>query len=305
MTSPRITVVMPTLNDEPLVEQAICSVLDQTYDDLEFIVVDRGSVDATPEIIELYAGELTHNMTTRRASVAIAVNTALQCATGDLIAVLDPAGLYLPQALDTVARTWRQTPTSPWLAGHVELTHPDGAPICRQNAGPPASLTQFLMHDHRYGPFASHFLARRVFDTLGGFDTGLHHSYDYEFQCRLLSADVSPTVVPGIPLAAYRQPTTTDNPYTTLARGLENIATARRYANTAPIQDRLRLWRNLDLRHRIFVLAEAEINATAATGLLRRHAMRHPWWLASSGYRRALLHGCEHPVPKTGVKPAA
>lgn len=305
MTCPRITVVTPTHNDERFVEQAICSVLDQAYDDLEYIVVDRGSVDATADIIRLYGGELAHIITARGASPSAAVNAALSLATGDLVAVLDPLDLYLPQALETIARAWQEAPNSNWLTGHVEVTNGEGASICRQDARPPASLTRFLMHDHRCGPFSSHVIARSLFESVGTFDAALHHSYGYEFQCRLLSAAISPTIVAGPPLTAYRQPLTPDNPYATLARGLENLVAARRHASAVPLQDRLRLWRNLDLRHRIFVLAEAEISASRAAVLLRRQVARHPWWLASGGVRRALLHGCTHPVPPEMLRPAA
>ena len=53
--TPFISVVMPSYNVEKYVEEAVCSILDQTYCDFEFIIVDDGSTDRTREIVHSFA----------------------------------------------------------------------------------------------------------------------------------------------------------------------------------------------------------------------------------------------------------
>ena len=51
MTVPAVSVVMPVYNEAPFVEAAVPSVLGQTVRDLELVIVDNGSIDASPEIL--------------------------------------------------------------------------------------------------------------------------------------------------------------------------------------------------------------------------------------------------------------
>jgi cellulose synthase/poly-beta-1,6-N-acetylglucosamine synthase-like glycosyltransferase len=55
---PRISIVMPSFNQATYLEEAICSVLDQKYPDLEFMILDGGSTDGSLEIIERHASRL-------------------------------------------------------------------------------------------------------------------------------------------------------------------------------------------------------------------------------------------------------
>lgn len=305
MTTPRLTVITPTHNDAATIEQTICSVLDQGYQNLEFMIVDRGSHDATPDLVDIYAPELAWRGTKPNATAPEAINAALEHATGDLVAVLEGKDLYGPGALDAVADFWQRRNQPAWLSGHTALMDADSHTLAHHAAHPPVSLGPFLMHAYRLGPLGSHFVDRNVLESVGRFDPNLHHSHGYECFCRLLRAGILPAVVTGTCLTHYRQPHNSCDPRAMLASGMENIAAAQRHASALPLPLRYRLWKNLDRRRRIFALAEAEIHTRDSGAILRRLAVLHPWWLASGGFRRALFHGCEHPVPEKWLTPAA
>ena len=96
---PAISVIIPTYNRAALLREAIDSTLRQTFRDLEILVVDDGSKDATPEVARDYAGRIAYIRQDNRGCNA-ARNTALAQARGEFIALLDSDDLYLPYALE-------------------------------------------------------------------------------------------------------------------------------------------------------------------------------------------------------------
>ena len=88
---PRVSVIIPVYNNEKYVEKCIRSVMNQTYRDLEIIVIDDGSDDKSPEILERLAKEdsriqLTHQ---ENQGVAAARNRGLELASGKYLTFID------------------------------------------------------------------------------------------------------------------------------------------------------------------------------------------------------------------------
>jgi glycosyltransferase involved in cell wall biosynthesis len=98
----RVSVIIPTYNAAEFIAEALDSVLAQTYDDLEVIVVDDGSQDSTADIVSEYAGVTLIRQS--NSGAAAARNRALQEATGDYIAFLDADDLWLPDKTTTQVR---------------------------------------------------------------------------------------------------------------------------------------------------------------------------------------------------------
>lgn len=88
---PTISVVMPVYNGELYLAEAIESILNQTFTDFEFIIVDNGSTDRTPQILEQYAGQderITIHLEPQ-TGVATALNAGCKLASGKYIARMD------------------------------------------------------------------------------------------------------------------------------------------------------------------------------------------------------------------------
>lgn len=88
--SPLVSVILPTHNRGPMLAQAIESVLSQSFDDLELIVVDDGSTDKTAEIAKAYGGLRLKYLKHENRGVSAARNTGLSAAAGELIAFSIP-----------------------------------------------------------------------------------------------------------------------------------------------------------------------------------------------------------------------
>src|ERR1043165_285078 len=104
MSNPTISVVMPVYNGENYLRSAIESVLSQTFQDFEVIVVDDGSKDSTPAIAQSYADRVRY-VRQENAGVAAAVNHGISLARGRYFAWLSHDDLYAPDKLSAPLRT--------------------------------------------------------------------------------------------------------------------------------------------------------------------------------------------------------
>jgi glycosyltransferase involved in cell wall biosynthesis len=96
--------MMPVYNGEKYVADAIRSLLAQTWQDWELIVVDDGSTDATPSILDQFRDRRIRRVWQQNAGEAVARNTALDLARGERLAFLDADDVYLPSALEAHSR---------------------------------------------------------------------------------------------------------------------------------------------------------------------------------------------------------
>lgn len=95
---PQVSVVIPAYNSAEYLPAAIESVLAQTYRDFEIIVVDDGSTDATPEVLQRYGDQILA-VSQANQGVALARNHGIRMAQGDWVAFLDADDLFLPDKL--------------------------------------------------------------------------------------------------------------------------------------------------------------------------------------------------------------
>lgn len=124
---PRITVVTPSYNQAGFLRASIESVLSQGYPNLEYIVVDGGSTDASPAIIEEYAESLAWWVTEPDNGQSHALNKGFGRATGDVLGWLNSDDKLLPGSLATIGATLHDTCGPQALVGHCRYRFANGA----------------------------------------------------------------------------------------------------------------------------------------------------------------------------------
>jgi len=92
---PLVSAVIPTFNRGWIMAEAVQSVLDQTYEPLEIIVVDDGSTDNTRDVLEPFMDRITL-LKQENKGVSAARNLGIKNARGEFIAFLDSDDLWLP-----------------------------------------------------------------------------------------------------------------------------------------------------------------------------------------------------------------
>ena len=102
MTCPRITIVTPSFNQGKYLESTICSILDQKYPNLEYIVIDGGSNDNSIEILKKYQKHLSYWISEKDDGQSEAINKGLRRATGDIITWVNSDDMLQPSILSKI-----------------------------------------------------------------------------------------------------------------------------------------------------------------------------------------------------------
>ena len=110
----KVTVIIPTYNRAGWLVQAIESLLNQTYSNIEIIVVDHGSTDDTRDVLEHYRHEIraiyVENTPESPKGPSPAINAGLEAATGKYICRLDDDDLFLPLKVELQVKAFREAP---------------------------------------------------------------------------------------------------------------------------------------------------------------------------------------------------
>lgn len=97
---PRVSVVMSVYNEERYVAEAIDSILQQTFRDFEFVIIDDGSVDHTPMVLKNYHDPRLKVYHQTNQGQSSALNQGIRLASGSYIARMDADDISLPQRLE-------------------------------------------------------------------------------------------------------------------------------------------------------------------------------------------------------------
>jgi len=102
----KVSIIIPVYNAEKYLEECINSAMNQTYPDIEIIVVDDGSTDRSPEILKKYTNKIKI-ITKKQGGVASARNAGIKIATGDWIKLLDNDDVLYPNAVEDLIKEAR------------------------------------------------------------------------------------------------------------------------------------------------------------------------------------------------------
>jgi hypothetical protein len=117
----KLSIVTPSFNQGRYLDAAMRSVLDQPGADVEYIVMDGGSTDESPRIIESHAARLAHWESARDAGQYDAVTRGFARSTGEIMAWLNSDDLYCRWAFRVVMEIFEQLPEVQWLTTTTQI----------------------------------------------------------------------------------------------------------------------------------------------------------------------------------------
>ena len=219
---PLVSIITVCLNGEDTIEQTIQSVINQTYTNIEYIIIDGVSTDGTLEIIDRYKNKISQLISEKDKGIYDAMNKGLKLATGDIIGILNSDDWYERDTVENIVNTLLEDRFAQVIYGNTNIYNRDNfmitkypAPIERLRTGMPI-------------PHPPVFISGEVYKKYG-FETKYGRHGDRELLLKLYSqnyrfAYINKTIV------NYRMPGY-DKLGFPLRRAIHNMMISFRYMN--------------------------------------------------------------------------
>lgn len=166
MQYPKISIVTPSYNQAEYLEETICSVLDQGYPNLEYIIIDGGSVDGSVDIIKKYEKNFKYWVSERDNGHGEALNKGFSKTTGEIMAWLNSDDKYVAGALFSVAEIFVQFNDVSWITGKHGWWSKEGKFIDEKHVY--KNIYDYLIGDYKWIQQESTFWRRKLWELAGG-----------------------------------------------------------------------------------------------------------------------------------------
>jgi len=195
--NPKISVVIPVYNSEDFIAKTIESVFSQSYPAHEIIVIDDGSTDDTPKILERFKDKIISKRIENTGSPSTPRNIAMGMATGDYIAFLDADDLWFKNKLKRQVEFILKYPNAGFFCCDFAVRRPDrrlrlkkhfSLLRCRKqmNFDEPLKIDPFklLIEENFVGGPLTVVIKKEIIDKVGKFADCLIYTVDYDYWLR-------------------------------------------------------------------------------------------------------------------------
>ena len=173
-----VSIVTISFNQGEFLERTIRSVLDQSYSNIEYIVVDPGSKDHSREIIKRYESRIARTILEPDDGPAEGLNKGFSVATGDILGFLNADDVLCADAVSAAVRYLSRNADVDVVSGHAYVIGPDDR-VLRRVYSDRMSVTRYA-----YGGVVliqpSTFFRRAAYQRTAGFNTGNRATWDGE-----------------------------------------------------------------------------------------------------------------------------
>ena len=185
ITIMKLTIITVCYNSAKTVEDTLKSVVDQSYTDIEYIVIDGGSTDGTLGIINRYAHKIAKVVSEKDNGMYDAMNKGIKLATGDIIGILNSDDFYASNdVIETVVDRFEQSNVECLWGDLSIIDRSDSDKVIRNWKSAPYVAGSFQKGWHP--PHTTFFVRKDVYRKHGLFRTDLSTYADYELMLRLL-----------------------------------------------------------------------------------------------------------------------
>lgn len=203
---PLISIITVVFNGEQYLEQTIQSVINQNYDNVEYIIIDGGSADETLEIIKKHEDQIDYWVSEKDKGIYDAMNKGIALARGDLIGIINADDYYENNIFEKVAKVYSSQNTNV-IYGDLGLLKNEGKEILlAHNTGIRYGFCPYSYYWIWVKMLFGHptaFMERKIYKQFGLYDTHFKISADYEFFIRVFNKKIKTTYLKEV-LAWFR-----------------------------------------------------------------------------------------------------
>ncbi len=181
----KISIITVVHNNKDTIRDAIDSVLNQTYKNIEYIVVDGASSDGTVEVVQSYGNKIAKFVSEPDNGIYDAMNKGIRLATGDVVGILNSDDFYIDdEVISRVVREFEEKGVDSVFADLVYVKPDDLGKYVRRY-----SSKKFKPSKFAYGWMPAHptfFVKKAFYDQHGLYKTDYKIAADYELLIRFL-----------------------------------------------------------------------------------------------------------------------
>lgn len=193
----KISIITSVYNNKETIEDAINSVLSQSYKNIEYVLVDGASSDGTLDVIEKYKDKVDIFISESDKGIYDGLNKGVRLATGDVVAFLHSDDLYASDTIiEDIAKEFQSTNADGVYGDLVYTLKEDTTKVLRYWKSKDFDIS--LLKKGWMPAHPTLFLRKSVYDTYGVFDLSFKIAGDYDFMLRVLSAGIKVSYLPKV-----------------------------------------------------------------------------------------------------------
>lgn len=183
--NPKVSIITVCYNSAKTIEDTIQSVINQTYDNIEYIIVDGLSTDNTLEIVNKYKNKIAKVVSEKDAGLYDAINKGIDLATGDIVANINSDDFYIDNNViaDVVAKM-EEDKSDTLYADLYYVEAADTNKVTRNWVS--GEYKKGMFFKGWMPPHPTFFVCKSVYDNYGKFNLELKSAADYEIMLRFI-----------------------------------------------------------------------------------------------------------------------
>lgn len=181
---PKLSVITASYNQAAFLERTILSVINQSYNNYELIIIDGGSTDGSVDIIKKYEKQIVYWVSESDEGQTNAINKGFKKATGDFVCFQNSDDIFLPDAFEEFVKSINRYSQYDLFYADIKHIDKDDNVLDIHKLMPVNYFSQLFR-----GPFIHNqacFWRREIFDKVGYLDESYQFDLDYEFFTRVL-----------------------------------------------------------------------------------------------------------------------
>ncbi len=175
---PLVSIITVVLNGEKGIRQSIESVINQSYPNIEYILIDGGSTDRTIDIIKEYTNHISSWKSEADDGISDAFNKGIRDAQGDIVGLLNAGDWYEPNTVQCVVEAFSQSTSIDIVCGALQFWKEDSRQYLCQSV--PDLLESDMSITH-----PTCFLRKALYLANGMFSANYKYAMDYELLLRM------------------------------------------------------------------------------------------------------------------------
>lgn len=175
---PLVSIITVVFNGERYLKQTIQSVINQSYDNVEYIVIDGGSTDSTLDIIKKYENQIDYWVSEKDNGIYDAMNKGLQLSSGEVIGIINADDWYVEDAIEKSIEVLQKTGRD-YSIGNIKKVPSN---IISKPINP---LVDTVIYPGMMYPHIGAFIKTDVYRKIGLFDTKYRIAADFDMALRI------------------------------------------------------------------------------------------------------------------------